>query len=521
VQVTQSRDVDDLEGQFVQVTSVSAQRDFNHPVNLRARVASSIKDYLLASHPIQFSATLKRQTASTNVKEHWAEKVVYTTAEAFPNILRQSEIVSAEAVRLSPIQTAIERTWRKTTELNILEKRASRGDDPNNSNLTATLLQLLDITSSSGSCLALYRQLLPEPAKALQDNHITADDASEETDTSTSDRFPPSRSSLETALYVALSDHAAAIKHCLTLYARPSLQATRRDLYQRLDAVYPQEARLSIPPGPEHERSSHSDTHSSSSGVHRPFVDPSNPHNEKTSMEYAKRESMNGRVMSPDLSESGRMSQQGKPQRLSLQDLRGAATSMLPDVNEPRRTNTVRSRTSTTHSTGTSPVSAPTLGQSNGILIPESSTVTTFPHVNPRQSTDPPEKEEQSSRVASNAAQEAQPVKKRSIPGDSTTSDAPGPAVVERVQETTDQWGRSLKESLGANISTSRFETYDEKNLRSQISGEEVGRPATAESENTNGTGKVKKRFSLIRLGMKKSGNSLSPKLDLDGVEEK
>ena len=33
VQVTQSKDVDDLEGQFVQVTSVSAQRDFNHPVN--------------------------------------------------------------------------------------------------------------------------------------------------------------------------------------------------------------------------------------------------------------------------------------------------------------------------------------------------------------------------------------------------------------------------------------------------------------------------------------------------------
>ena len=46
---------------------------------------------------------------------------------------------------------------------------------------------------------------------------------------------------------------------------------------------------------------------------------------------------------------------------------------------------------------------------------------------------------------------------------------------------------------------------HDEKNLQSQISGEEVVRPETAESENTNSTGKVKKRFSLIRLGMKKS----------------
>jgi dedicator of cytokinesis protein 3 len=523
VQVTQSRDVDDLEGQFVQVTSVSAQRDFNHPVNSRARVAASVKDHLLASHPIQFSATVKRQTAGTNVKEHWVEKVVYTTAEVFPNILRQSEIVSAEAARLSPIQTAIERTWRKTAELSILEKRASTGDDPNNSNLTTTLLQLLDNTPSSGSCLALYRQLLSEPSKEPQDNHVTADDASDETDTSTSDRFPPPRSSLETVLYVALSDHAAAIKHCLTLYARPSLQATRRDLYQRLDAVYPQEARLSTPPGPEHELSNHSDTHSSSSGAHRPFVDPSNPSDQKTSIEYAKRESMNGRVISPDLSESGRVSRQGKPQRLSLQALTGAATSMLPDANEPRRTNTVHSRTSTTHSTGTNPVSAPTPGQSNGIHIPESSTGTTSPLVNPEQSTtDPTEKEDQSSRAASSAAKEVQSDKKRrSIFTGSTTSDASEPVIAAPAQETSDQWGRSLKESLGANISTSRFETHDEKSLQSQISGEENVRPVTAESENTNSTGKVKKRFSLIRLGMKKSGNSLSTKIDRDGVEEK
>jgi hypothetical protein len=464
---------------------------------------------------------VKRQTAGTNVKEHWVEKVVYTTADAFPNILRQSEIVSAEAVRLSPIQTAIERTWRKTTELNILEKRASIGDDPNNSNLTATLLQLLDNTSSSGSCLALYRQLLPEPSKESQDDHVTADDASEETDTSTSDRFSLPRSSLQTALYVALSDHAAAIKHCLTLYARPSLQATRRDLYQRLDTVYPQEARLSTPPGPEHELSNHSDTHSSASGVHRPFVDPPNPNDQRTSTEYAKRESMNGRVISPDPSESGRVSRQDKPQRLSLQALRGAATSMQPDVNEPRRTNTVHSRTSTTHSTGTNPVSAPTPGQPNGIHIPESSIVM-ISLVNPGQSTDPTEKEDQSSRATSSAAKGAQPDKKRrSILADSTTSDAPEPVIVAPVQETSDQWGRSLKESLGANISTERFETHDEKNPQSQISGEEVARSVTSESENTNSTGKVKKRFSLIRLGMKKSGNSLSTKLDLDGVEEK
>jgi dedicator of cytokinesis protein 3 len=525
-QVTQSRDVDDLEGQFVQVASVSAQRDFSHPVNTRTRLPTSIKDHLLASNPIQFSSTLKRQTAGTNAKEHWVEKIVYTTAEPFPNILRQSEIVSAEEIRLSPIQTAIERTWRKTAELNILEKRAASGDDPNNGNLTTILLQLLDIGSSSGSCLALYRQLLPEPSKEVQGDHVTADDASEETDTDATDseESPTPRSPLEAALHVALSDHAAAIKHCLVLYARPSLQATRKDLYQRFDIVYPQEARLATPSEPEHDRSSYSHRQSGGSDVHRPFVEPANLHQGKASMEYAKHDSMvNGRAVSADLSESGRMSRQGRSQRLSLQALRGGATSRLPDMKEPRRTNTVRSHTDTVHSIATNPVSAPTNPQSNGILVPDSGTATTFPHVSSGQATDPPEKTEQSSRATSSTPQEAPTVKKRrSIFGGSTISDAPGPAIVAPAPETNDQWAQSLKDSLGANISISRFESQDE-NKTFLLSGEEDSRPVTAGSGQTGSEGKKvnKKRFSLIRLGMKKSGNSLSTKSDLDGVEEK
>ena len=528
-QVTQSKDVDDMEGQFVQVTSVSAQRDFNHPANLRARLPASIKDHLLVSNPTRFSTTAKRQTAGTNVKEHWVDKIVYTTAEAFPNILRQSEIVSTEDVRLSPIQTAIERTWRKTAELSILEKRAAGGDDPSNGTLTTTLLQLLDINSSSGSCLALYRQFFPEPSKDPQKDHVTTYDTTEETDTeeTDSDHSANPRDPLQAALHVALADHAATIKHCLTLYTRPSLRATRKDLYQRFDVAYPQEARLATPPGPDYERGSHAHSQSGGSDFHRPFVDPPNHHGEERSMENANHSSTaNGRVMSPELSESGRLSRQGRSQRLSLQAIRGGATSMLPDMKEPRRTNTLHSRTDTAQSIVTNPVTALPDPQPNGILIPDSSTVSAFPRVPSRQSTNPPEKSE-SSKATSDPPQETPTVKKRrSIFGGSTASDAPEPAVAAAAPapETNDQWGRSLKDSLGANISTSRFDTHDESvKLRPQRSAEEVGpRPATAESVQTNSTGKVnKKRFSLLRLGMKKSGNSLSAKNDLSGVEEK
>jgi hypothetical protein len=97
-----------------------------------------------------------------------------------------------------------------------------------------------------------------------------------------------------------------------------------------------------------------------------------------------------------------------------------------------------------------------------------------------------------------------------------------GPAIVGTAPEPHDQWERSLKDSLGANISTSRFDTHGE-NKTTVGSGDEDNRPVTAGSGNAGSEGKkvAKKRFSLMRLGIKKSGNSLSAKSDLDSAEEK
>ena len=310
-QVTQSLEITNMEGQYVQVTTVSPQRDMEHPVNMRPRLSLSVKEHLLASNPKQFYNTSKRETSGINVKEHWVEKLVYTTGEAFPNITRQSEVVSTEEVRLSPIQTATERTWRKTVELNMLEKKAAAGSDANYINLTSALSKLLDIKSQSGSCLALYREFLTEPtekpgapASVSEDEDGTRDGNGDDSEESVT----PARGPLETALYAALSDHAAAIKHCLSLYTRPSLQATKNDLSQRFDAVYPEQARLPSPPAPHVEQ----DFGSSPSGseVHKPFVDQAGQ--------------PNGRVVTP---ESGRASRQSKSQHMSLNAIKGAAAS--------------------------------------------------------------------------------------------------------------------------------------------------------------------------------------------------
>ncbi|PGH16973.1 hypothetical protein AJ79_01357 [Helicocarpus griseus UAMH5409] len=224
-QIISSDQIDDLEGQFLRISAVSVQRDMRHPVYQRSKVPHSVREHLLTSVPSQFSVTSKRHTGGNNVKEQWVAKTVYTTAERFPNILRRSEIVATEEIALTPLQTAIERTWRKTQELLLLEKRAS-GDDSNLNSLTEVLSQLLNIESSSSSCVALYRQFLVDASHA----DANLEDGEEE--------MPRPVDPLNNALSVALIDHALAMKRCLSLYSRPAYQATQAELTRRYEIAF-------------------------------------------------------------------------------------------------------------------------------------------------------------------------------------------------------------------------------------------------------------------------------------------
>jgi dedicator of cytokinesis protein 3 len=229
-QIVSSGDIQDYEGQFLQISSVNAHRDMAHPVYQRSKVPLSVREHLLVSEPCCFTSTLKRHTGSPNVKDQWVEKAVFTTAESFPNILRRSEIVGIEEVSLTPLQTALERTWRKTQELSLLEKRAAMGEDPSLSNLTEALEQLLDLTSHSPSCVGMYRQFLSKDDEAADDETVNENEAAEEA--------PKPVDPMENALAVALIDHALAIKHALSLYARPAHLATRSELLRRFEGAF-------------------------------------------------------------------------------------------------------------------------------------------------------------------------------------------------------------------------------------------------------------------------------------------
>ena len=238
-------EVDNLEGQFLHITSVSPHRDLEHHVYQRSRVPHNVREHMLVSEPFQFSVTSKRQGSVNNLKEQWVEKTVYTIAEPFPTILRRSEIVAEEEIRLSPVQTAIERTWRKTYELATVEKRFASGEDQNLSPLTEVLIA--SVEAQSPTCVASYRQLLPEEhAPTTNGNNHDHDDEDEQEEEE--EKPAPKLSPTENALRIALIDHALMIKRCLQLYSRSAHQATRIDLAQRFESTFAPEIAFSASP---------------------------------------------------------------------------------------------------------------------------------------------------------------------------------------------------------------------------------------------------------------------------------
>lgn len=258
-QIVSGGEPEDLEGQYIQIGAVSPHRDVMHPVYQRSKVPHPVREHLLISQPTRFSFTSKRHTGNVDVREQWVEKTIYTTAEPFPNILRRSEIVSTEVVELSPLSTAIERTWRKTQELLLLEQRAISGQDSSLSNLTDALMQLLELGSAPTSCVALYRQFLINENETAEreekDGQEEGEHQQEQEEEEDAEEKP--MDPLENALAVALIDHALTIKHCLSLYSRPAHQATQAELTRRLEEAFgPELATLATLPPMTPSRSS-------------------------------------------------------------------------------------------------------------------------------------------------------------------------------------------------------------------------------------------------------------------------
>ena len=199
---TQPASHDDEEGQYLQVTAVSPHRDLTHPLYQRHRVPLTTKEYLCGTSPSRFAVTTRRHSPKTGVRDQWVEKTIYTTAEIFPTILRRSEIVGEEVVSLSPLETAVERTVRKTSELVILEKRVRSGDTSSIYSMLEAIKTSIDLHSTTS--VAQYRDILPR---------FSSEQAPD------GEEAPPQLQPLELALQASLLDFTSGLRQCLNLIA--------------------------------------------------------------------------------------------------------------------------------------------------------------------------------------------------------------------------------------------------------------------------------------------------------------
>ncbi|KAI9681251.1 MAG: hypothetical protein M1817_002533 [Caeruleum heppii] len=238
-QFTQAGDTEDLEGQYLQITAVGTHRDLNHAIHQRSRVQQSIRDYLLLAQPSHFTTTLQRPTASQDVKEQSSAKVLHTTADTFPTILRRSEIVTTEEIHLTPTQTALERTHRKIQEFSAWIKLVEGGQQTVLVPLAEALRAALEPTSEHS--VARYRELLPRDRDEVEDEVST----------------PVIQDPLEAALKMAMIDYTLVVKRGLatvTQAAPPQEKPELEELNRRFESIFTPELKalpsLMQPPPP-------------------------------------------------------------------------------------------------------------------------------------------------------------------------------------------------------------------------------------------------------------------------------
>ncbi|KAL8921894.1 MAG: hypothetical protein Q9208_005498 [Pyrenodesmia sp. 3 TL-2023] len=225
-------DVDNLEGQFLQISSVTPYRDLEHPLYQLSKVPQSIREHILHSQPHRFAVTSQRHSPATGVQNQWIEKTIFTTMESFPTILGRSEIVSMDAVRLTPIETAVERTTRKTSEIAALQRRVVDGDESALVPLTESIKVSVD--SASLASVAQYHQLLPSAPESTEDDESIAE--------------APPLEPMQNALKQALLDHASTIRQCLALYAHPPHVHLYDSLSESLHSTFGPELIALAPP---------------------------------------------------------------------------------------------------------------------------------------------------------------------------------------------------------------------------------------------------------------------------------
>ncbi|PCH43835.1 cytoplasmic protein [Wolfiporia cocos MD-104 SS10] len=111
---------------YIQCTAVVPEPDRNLPIFTNPDVAPQIRAYYEHSAISLFSYSRSvTRVGPDGTEETWIEKTYLTTEEAFPTVLRRSEVVAEEIIEISPVQSALQDVEERTRELAALNLRYS------------------------------------------------------------------------------------------------------------------------------------------------------------------------------------------------------------------------------------------------------------------------------------------------------------------------------------------------------------------------------------------------------------
>lgn len=140
-----------------------------------------------------------RKTTRDGTEEVWLEKTYYTTEQAFPTVLRRSEVVSLDIIEMSPLETALQEVEEKTKELVGLrlkyEALAKTMQEVSTNALAMSLNTAVDAPLNSG--IASYRQIFFSPDYVARN---------------------PERAELVEKLRIAIDEQVRIIDGCLKLH---------------------------------------------------------------------------------------------------------------------------------------------------------------------------------------------------------------------------------------------------------------------------------------------------------------
>ncbi|KAF5104790.1 hypothetical protein DV451_000381 [Geotrichum candidum] len=202
------------DGQYLFVTTVEPDNEGKISFLNGVRPTAGAKEYQsrLDLRRFSFSRPLPGNTSPLDL---WVEKTTYETFQAFPTVVKRSEVKNVSVIKLSPLENALQLLQAKIDDLVELEGNFKNGKSDQSSISRLDLILSGAVDSPVNGGIQLYRAF-------LEDDSLRAD---------------PSTSPLVHALENAFLDYASCIQRCLVIHGKV-VPSTLRPLHLSLVELF-------------------------------------------------------------------------------------------------------------------------------------------------------------------------------------------------------------------------------------------------------------------------------------------